>query len=58
VLGAHIDRSRTKLPWSCATLCPPAPACDTSWEFDAMQVIRNSGKIAQFGVLVDRIDEA
>ena len=61
-LEAHIDRSRANLQMDCLDLvqlhCPPAPAYDSARVFDAMQAIKETGKIANFGVSVERIDEA
>jgi len=61
-LEAHIDRSRANLRMDCLDLvqlhCPPGPVYDSARVFDAMLAIREAGKIAQFGVSVERIDEA
>lgn len=61
-LEAHIDRSRTNLQMDCLDLvqlhCPPSAAYDSARVFDAMQAIRDTGRIANFGVSVERIDEA
>ncbi len=61
-LEAHIDRSRANLQMDCLDLvqlhCPPSPTYESTRVFDAMLAIRDSGKIAQFGVSVERIDEA
>ena len=61
-LEAHIDRSRANLQTDCIDLvqlhCPPSPAYDSARVFDAMTAIHDTGKIANFGVSVERIDEA
>ncbi len=61
-LESHIDRSRANLQMDCLDLvqlhCPPSPAYDSARVFDAMQAIKDTGKIAQFGVSVERTDEA
>lgn len=61
-LEQHIDRSRANLRVDCLDLvqlhCPPAPVYDSARVFDAMQAIKDSGRIADFGVSVERIDEA
>jgi len=61
-LEAHIDRSRRNLRMDCLDLvqlhCPPSAVFDTSRVFEAMQEIRDTGKIANFGVSVERIEEA
>jgi len=61
-LEAHIDRSRANLAMDRLDLvqlhCPPAPVYDSARVFDAMAEIVASGKIARFGVSVERIDEA
>ena len=61
-LEAHIDRSRANLQMDCLDLvqlhCPPSPVYDSARVFDAMTAICDTGKIANFGVSVERIDEA
>jgi len=61
-LEAHIDRSRANLRMDCLDLvqlhCPPSPVYDSARVFDAMTAIRDAGKIAHFGVSVERIAEA
>lgn len=61
-LESHIDRSRANLQMDCLDLvqlhCPPCAVYDSARVFDAMAAIRDTGKIAQFGVSVERINEA
>jgi len=61
-LAAHIDRSRTNLQMDCLDLvqlhCPPSAVYDRAEVFDAMADLQAAGRIAGFGVSVERIDEA
>ena len=61
-LEAHIDRSRANLQMDRLDLvqlhCPPTPVFADDRVFDAMAEIQSSGKIAGFGVSVEKIDEA
>ena len=61
-LEAHIDRSRANLGMDCLDLvqlhCPPSAVYDSARVFDAMAALCDAGKIARFGVSVERIDEA
>ena len=61
-LEAHIDRSRANLDMDCLDLvqlhCPPTAVFADNRVFDVMADIQASGKIAAYGVSVEKIDEA
>jgi len=61
-IEAFIDRSRENLQMDCLDLvqlhCPPTPVFSNAALFSAMEDMKARGKIAAYGVSVERIDEA
>ncbi|MBC7480049.1 MAG: aldo/keto reductase, partial [Pseudorhodobacter sp.] len=61
-LTAFIDRSRTNLQMDTLDLlqlhCPPTPVYGDAAVYDALDTLQAQGKIASYGVSVERIDEA
>lgn len=61
-LTAFIDRSRTNLQMDTLDLlqlhCPPTPVYSDAKVYDALDTLQAQGKIASYGVSVERIDEA
>ena len=61
-LEGYIDRSRENLGMDCLDLvqlhCPPTPVYDSAAVYGALDEIKAKGKIANYGVSVQTIDEA
>jgi aryl-alcohol dehydrogenase-like predicted oxidoreductase len=61
-IEAFIDRSRENLQMDCLDLvqlhCPPTPVYSDARMFAALEDMKARGKIAAYGVSVERIDEA
>ena len=61
-LAAFVDRSRTNLQMDRLDLlqlhCPPTPVYSMQSVYDALDTLKAQGKIANYGVSVERIDEA
>lgn len=61
-LTAFIDRSRQNLRMDCLDLvqlhCPPTDVYYTPAVFDALEDLRAAGKIANYGVSVEKVEEA
>lgn len=61
-LEAFIDRSRANLQMDCLDLvqlhCPPTAVYSDARVYDALEALKAKGKIAAYGVSVERIDEA
>ena len=61
-LEAFIDRSRTNLGMDCLDLvqlhCPPTEVFYRAEVFDALEDMKARGKIAAFGVSVEKVEEA
>jgi len=61
-LEAFVDRSRANLQMDCLDLvqlhCPPTSVYSGHEVFDAMEALKAKGKIAAYGVSVEKIDEA
>ncbi len=61
-IEAFIDRSLTNLGVDCLDLvqlhCPPTEAYYTPALFDGMEALKQQGKIAQWGVSVEKVEEA
>ena len=61
-LEAFVDRSRANLQMDCLDLvqlhCPPTSVYSGHEVYDAMETLKAKGKIAAYGVSVEKIDEA
>jgi aryl-alcohol dehydrogenase-like predicted oxidoreductase len=61
-LEAFVDRSRANLQMDCLDLvqlhCPPTSVYTGPVIYDAMEALKAKGKIAAYGVSVEKIDEA
>ena len=61
-LEAFIDRSRSNLQIECLDLvqlhCPPTAVYADARVYDALDTLKAKGKIANYGVSVEKIDEA
>ena len=61
-LEAFVDRSRANLQMDCLDLvqlhCPPTSVYSGPVIYDAMEALKAKGKIAAYGVSVEKIDEA
>jgi len=61
-LEAFVDRSRANLQMDCLDLvqlhCPPTSVYTGPAVYDAMEALKAKGKIAAYGVSVEKIDEA
>ena len=61
-LEAYIDRSRRNLQMDCLDLlqlhCPPSAVYADPRVYDALEFLKSKGKIANFGVSVEKITEA
>ena len=61
-LEAFVDRSRANLQMDCLDLvqlhCPPTSVYSGPVVYDAMEALKAKGKIAAYGVSVEKIDEA
>ena len=61
-LEAFVDRSRANLQMDCLDLvqlhCPPTSVYTGPVVYDAMEALKAKGKIAAYGVSVEKIDEA
>ncbi len=61
-IEAFVDRSRANLKMDCLDLvqlhCPPTSVYSGNAIYDAMEALKSKGKIAAYGVSVEKIDEA
>ena len=61
-LEAFVDRSRANLQMDCLDLvqlhCPPTSVYTGPAVYDAMEALKAKGKLAAYGVSVEKIDEA
>ena len=61
-IEAFVDRSRANLKMECLDLvqlhCPPTSVYSGNAIYDAMESLKSKGKIAAYGVSVEKIDEA
>lgn len=61
-IEAFVDRSRANLQMDCLDLvqlhCPPTPVYSGNTIYDAMETLKSKGKIAAYGVSVEKITEA
>ena len=61
-IEAFVDRSRANLKMDCLDLvqlhCPPTSVYSGNAIYDAMESLKSKGKIAAYGVSVEKIDEA
>ncbi|MGV8986287.1 MAG: aldo/keto reductase [Cypionkella sp.] len=61
-IEAFIDRSRANLQMDCLDLvqlhCPPTSVYSDNGIYDALEALKSKGKIANYGVSVEKISEA